>query len=74
MKAGADDFFRVLKEEAEVPFDPMELMYPGEVPEFEKYDSFVPDELDRKGFAYGILDIEGMKARIRSWNIKGSTV
>ena len=74
MKAGADDFFRVLKEEAEVPFDPMELMYPGEVPEFEKYDSFVPDELVRKGFAYGILDIEGMKTRIRSWNIKGSTV
>ena len=74
MKADEQTFFRVLGEEAEVEFDPLELVYPGEVPEFEKYDSFVPDELVRKGFAYGILDIEGMKARIRSWNIKGSTV
>ena len=29
---------------------------------------YVPDELIRKGFAYGVLDIEGMKKRILSWN------
>ena len=45
----------------------MELVYPKEVPVFEKYDEYVPDELIKKGFAYGVLDIEGMKARIMSW-------
>ncbi len=45
----------------------MELVYPGEVPLFEKYDEFVPPELVRKGFAYGILAIDEMKSRIRGW-------
>lgn len=45
----------------------MELVYPGEVPRFDKYDGFVPDELVRKGFAYGVLDVEGMLARVLSW-------
>ncbi len=67
MKASREEFFRVLREEAEKEFDPMELVYPGEIPYFEKYDEFVPEELVKKGFAYGILDIEGMKERIRSW-------
>ena len=67
MKAEAADFFRVLKEEAAKEIDPMSLVYPGEVPEFEKYDQYVPDELIRKGFAYGILDIAGMRRRIESW-------
>ena len=67
MKADEKTFFRVLKEEAAVEFDPMELVYPGEVPEFEKYDCYVPDELIRKGFAYGILDVKGMKTRVFGW-------
>ena len=67
MKAGKEEFFKVLAEMAEQPLDPMELVYPGEVPLFEKYDEFLPDVLIKKGFAYGILDIDGMKARIRSW-------
>ncbi len=67
MRADEETFFRVLAEEAAVDFDPMELVYPGEVPEFEKYDPYVPDELVRKGFAYGILDVKGMKERIREW-------
>ena len=67
MKADKETFFRVLREEAEKSFDPMELVYPGETPVFEKYDEYIPPELVRKGFAYGILDIEGMRARIRSW-------
>ena len=33
----------------------MELLYPKEEPLFEKYDEFLPVELVRKGFAYGIL-------------------
>ena len=67
MKAGKDRFLQVLKEKIKEPLDPMELVYPGEVPVFEKYDEFVPDELIRKGFACGVLDIEGMKRRIESW-------
>lgn len=62
-----EEFFRILKEEAEKPLDPIELLYPKEVPVFDKYDDLLPEELVRKGFAYGVLDIEGMKKRIRQW-------
>ncbi len=64
MKASADEFRRVIAEEASKDFDPLDLVYPKEVPVFEKYDEFVPDELIRKGFARGVLDVEGMKKRI----------
>ena len=37
---------------------------------FEKYDEFIPPELVRKGFAYGILAIDEMKSRIRGWEIR----
>lgn len=67
MSASAERFFEVLKEEADKEFDPMELVYPKEVPLFEKYDEYVPAELVKKGFAYGILDIDGMKKRIMAW-------
>ena len=67
MKVSRQDFFRVLAEQEQLPLDPMELLYPGEIPLFEKYDEFLPPELVRKGFAFGILDINGMKARIREW-------
>lgn len=67
MHASAEEFFAVLKEEAEKEFDPMELVYPNEVPVFEKYDDYVPAELVKKGFAYGILDIKGMKKRVTEW-------
>ncbi|MBR0303796.1 MAG: DEAD/DEAH box helicase, partial [Clostridia bacterium] len=60
MKASREEFFRVVKEEASREFDPIDLVYPKEVPEFEKYDEYVPDELIRRGFAYGVLDVEGM--------------
>lgn len=61
------EFFRIVCDEAEKQFDPLELVYPAEVPVFEKYDEYVPEELVRKGFAYGVLDVEGMRQRIRSW-------
>lgn len=69
MKATREEFFEVLKEKEKQPLDPMELVYPGEVPIFEKYDEFVPPELVRKGFAYGILATDEMKARIRGWEL-----
>ncbi len=69
MKATREEFFEVLKEKEKQTLDPMELVYPGEVPLFEKYDEFVPPELVRKGFAYGILATDEMKARIRGWEL-----
>lgn len=67
MKCSESEFFSFLCTRAEEPLDPMELVYPGEVPLFEKYDEYIPEELVKKGFAYGILDIEGMRGRIREW-------
>ena len=61
------EFYKVLKEEMEVGIDPMELLYPKEVPVFDKYDDILPEELVRRGFAYGVLDIEGLKQRISEW-------
>ena len=68
MKASAEQFFQVMQELAAEDFDPMDLVYPDEIPLFEKYDEYVPAELVRKGFAYGILNIEEMRARILNWN------
>ena len=67
MQADEEAFYRIVREEAMEEFDPMELVYPKEVPVFEKYDEYVPAELVRKGFACGILDIEGMKKRVLAW-------
>ena len=67
MSASESEFIRILKEEALRDLDPMELLYPGEVPLFDKYDDILPEELVRKGFAYGVLDTEGMKKRILEW-------
>ncbi len=69
MKVTPKEFFRILAEEAQKEFDPLELVYKGEVPLFEKYDEFLPAELIRKGFAYGVLDIDGMKERVMEWHI-----
>ena len=67
MKASPTEFFRVLAEEAAKDFDPMELLYPNEVPLFDKYDEYLPEELVRRGFACGVLDIAGMKRRVGEW-------
>ena len=67
MKASPADFFRVLAEEAARDFDPMELLYPDEVPIFDKYDEFLPTELVRHGFAHGVLDVKGMRETVLSW-------
>lgn len=67
MQAGEEDFYRIVAEEAAKEFDPLELLYPREIPVFEKYDEYVPAELVRKGFAYGVLDLAGMKQRVIGW-------
>ncbi|MBO4331417.1 MAG: DEAD/DEAH box helicase [Oscillospiraceae bacterium] len=70
MQADEKEFYETVAEEAAKSFDPMELLYPKEVPVFEKYDEFVPPELVRKGFACGVLDIEGMKKRVLGWTAR----
>ena len=46
----------------------MPLVYPKELPLFDKYDEYLPEELVRKGFAYGVLDLGEMKKVILNWN------
>ena len=67
MKADPAEFFRVVTDMARQPLNPMDLLYPNEEPYFDKYDEFVPVELLRKGFACGVLDLQGMLTRVRSW-------
>lgn len=68
MKASREEFFEALIDACAQEFDPIELLYPGEVPVFDKYDEFVPEELVRKSFAEGVLDLDGMRERVLSWS------
>ena len=67
MQVSETEFYDIVREEAEKEFTGMDLVYPKEVPVFEKYDEYVPEELIRKGFADGVLDVETMKRHILSW-------
>lgn len=67
MKADESAFFRVLAEEIRKPIGPMELVYPKELPLFDKYDEYLPEELVKKGFALGVLDVDGLRERVLSW-------
>ena len=71
MKASSEEFFATVADAAEAIEDPIELVYPSEVPYFDKYDEFLPAELVRKGFAEGVLDISGMRGRVQEW--RGNT-
>ena len=62
-----EEFFTVVADAAEQDFPAIDLVYPGEVPCFDKYDEYVPESLVRKGFAEGVLDIAGMRARVTGW-------
>lgn len=70
MKVSEEDFYRIVREEIQKPIDPLELVYPKELPLFDKYDEYLPEELVRKGFAYGVLDMDGLKEAVLSWPIK----
>lgn len=67
MQADAETFFRVLREELEKPIDPLELVYPKELPLFDKYDEYLPEALVKKGFALGVLDLEGLRELVQNW-------
>lgn len=67
MNVSEKEFYKTVKEKALEDIDPISLVYEKEVPVFEKYDEFISEELVKKGFAYGVLDIEGMKNRVKEW-------
>ena len=67
MKADESAFFRVLAEEIRKPIDPMELVYPKELPLFDKYDEYLPEELVKKGFALVVMDVDGLREKVLSW-------
>ncbi len=64
MQATRSEFFAVLKAETQRDFEPLDLIYKGELPLFEKYDDFLPVELVKKGFAYGVLGIPEVKDKV----------
>ncbi len=66
-QASAHELFDAFCEILQNPPRPIDLLYPHELPLFEKYDCFLPPELVRKGFAYGVLDLDGALDRIQSW-------
>lgn len=65
MDADREEFFKILGEEAAKDFNPLDLLYPKEVPVFDKYDEYLPAELIRKEFARSILDIKTMKKCVK---------
>ncbi|WP_312508806.1 DEAD/DEAH box helicase [Chryseobacterium culicis] len=67
MNVSEQDFYRIVEEEIKKDIDPMTLLYPKEAPIFDKYDDILPEELTRKGFAFGVLNLEEMKQRVMSW-------
>ena len=67
MEADEETFFQVVEEEIEKEIDPLELVYPHEVPLFDKYDEYLPEQLVKKGFALGVLNLEDVRKRIREW-------
>ena len=71
MEADAKTFFQTCYRKIAEDIDPMELLYEHEVPEFDKYDEYVPAELTRKGFALGVLNLEDVKRRVKEWEEEG---
>ena len=67
MKVSKEDFYRIVLDEIQKPIDPMELVYPKELPLFDKYDEYLPESLVKKGFAHGVLDISGLQKTILGW-------
>lgn len=64
MDVSEGDFYQILAEEAAKDFAPLDLLYPKEVPVFDKYDEYLPDDLVRKEFAYSVLDLAEMRRAI----------
>ena len=70
MDVNPREFVEITQEEVRTGIDPMELLYPKEVPVFDKYDDILCADLVRKGFALGVLDVEEMKECVLSWTVQ----
>jgi ATP-dependent Lhr-like helicase len=70
MDVNPREFVEITQEEVRAGIDPMELLYPKEVPVFDKYDDILCADLVRKGFALGVLDVEEMKECVLSWTVQ----
>ncbi|WP_058270702.1 DEAD/DEAH box helicase [Olsenella massiliensis] len=67
MAAGKDELVGALQEVFSATIDPACLLFPGELPVFDKYDEHLPPKLVRKGFAEGVLDVNGARERVLGW-------
>jgi ATP-dependent helicase Lhr and Lhr-like helicase len=66
-KATLPQLSEELKSLGDRRFTPEELIKADETPRLQKYDEFVPEELLRKAFAQDYLDLETLKAQVRTW-------
>jgi ATP-dependent Lhr-like helicase len=64
MDRGKRTFFSELAELLEEPVDPLKLIYPKEVPVFDKYDEYLPVTLLKKRLANDILDVTAMREKM----------
>jgi ATP-dependent Lhr-like helicase len=71
MTVSEEDFYRIVREEIQKEIDPMTLLYPKELPVFDKYDEYLPESLVQKAFALGVLDTDEMKQTVLSWQTEG---
>jgi ATP-dependent Lhr-like helicase len=67
MDADPRTFYEIVREEIEKPIDPLDLVYPKELPLFDKYDEYLPEALVKKGFAEGVLSLEELRQTVQSW-------
>ena len=58
-KKSYDELVLLLRDAGRIEFDPESLIYPKEIPVFDKFDEYVPIELLRKHFAHDVLDLSG---------------
>ncbi|MBD5552849.1 MAG: ATP-dependent helicase, partial [Desulfovibrio sp.] len=68
MDADDYDFFETVAQELAKPINPLELIYPGELPLFDKYDEYLPPELVVKGFAHSVLDLKTLRETAKDWH------
>ena len=66
MNATKEELITSLKNAVSEGITPEELLYDGEVPYFDKYDKFLPEELIRYSFAHSVLSLDGTLEFINS--------
>lgn len=72
MDVSEGDFTRFWLKKPLKTFEPLDLLYPKEVPVFDKYDDICQIDLVRKEFAYSVLDLTEMRqGNRRDYETKG---